>query len=520
MTAERPGRVRWYRQRRYYVAAVLLTWCGWRVYAITGLFGLFSSRVPTISRETTFVDGPLTDSGYVDYTKALNIACRGNLRSEDNAYATFLNITGLPDLEFDRQRQYLEQLRLVAPVDPTKRLNNYFDYRKSVSRDMAHGPDTNQSYRQLTQACSAPFTREELPEIAAWLESQRPLVRTFLKASRQQHYFDPVIPWHVHGLAFGALPSVRFVSDISSWINAEAMLAIGEGRSIEAAELSLALHRFARLQAQCPGVFTLRYASFITSTAVQHTDSGLLQAGRLSVDQWREQRQLRRQLQPLRTLAHTFDRTIRYERLAAATEFFRTGFLLSAEDDAAEFVPARLGIVDLDVVLRVINDFTDGQVEILNERSEQNVQLRMKQLRNESRVLNESTILSLLFWDSRATWNRRFAEAICLKEHGSSLPSIASALRTKTWMTLCDVGFAVRIFRETNGQYPDSLDQLVPELLKRQPVDQLSGTPLLYFTTDGGFQLYAVGPNGRNDGARFDPSNGWDDMLLFRAVDK
>ena len=50
-----------------------------------------------------------------------------------------------------------------------------------------------------------------------------------------------------------------------------------------------------------------------------------------------------------------------------------------------------------------------------------------------------------------------------------------------------------------DGQLPKKLDALAPNYLDRVPWDDFSGNPLLYQTTDTGYRLYSVGPDGVDD---------------------
>ena len=53
---------------------------------------------------------------------------------------------------------------------------------------------------------------------------------------------------------------------------------------------------------------------------------------------------------------------------------------------------------------------------------------------------------------------------------------------------------ALERYRGRHGRYPDTLADLVPELLKAPPVDFMDGQPLRYRPTeDGHFVLYSVG---------------------------
>jgi hypothetical protein len=67
---------------------------------------------------------------------------------------------------------------------------------------------------------------------------------------------------------------------------------------------------------------------------------------------------------------------------------------------------------------------------------------------------------------------------------------------------------ALERYRLARGQYPDSLEALVPSFLKQVPADLLApkGTPLTYRReTDGGFVLYSVGLNRQDDHGKPSP---------------
>jgi hypothetical protein len=63
------------------------------------------------------------------------------------------------------------------------------------------------------------------------------------------------------------------------------------------------------------------------------------------------------------------------------------------------------------------------------------------------------------------------------------------------------VACALERFRLSRGEYPETLDALVPGFAELLPHDVISGQPLKYRRKpDGGFLLYSVGWNGKDDG--------------------
>lgn len=69
---------------------------------------------------------------------------------------------------------------------------------------------------------------------------------------------------------------------------------------------------------------------------------------------------------------------------------------------------------------------------------------------------------------------------------------------------------ALERFRLAHGNYPEALDNLVPQFIEKLPHDIIGGGPLHYHRTENdGFLLYSVGWNGVDDGGN--PAASYDD---------
>lgn len=62
------------------------------------------------------------------------------------------------------------------------------------------------------------------------------------------------------------------------------------------------------------------------------------------------------------------------------------------------------------------------------------------------------------------------------------------------------VAIAIERFRRQQGRLPESLDELVPQLVVKLPFDQFEGRPLRYLPSATEYVVYSVGPNGADDG--------------------
>jgi hypothetical protein len=77
---------------------------------------------------------------------------------------------------------------------------------------------------------------------------------------------------------------------------------------------------------------------------------------------------------------------------------------------------------------------------------------------------------------------------------------------------------ALKIYKAENGEYPDSLDLLVPVYVKELPKDPFSGRDYIYCREGEGFVIYSVGFNQKDDGGIYDRKrSGFPDDLAWRS---
>jgi len=64
------------------------------------------------------------------------------------------------------------------------------------------------------------------------------------------------------------------------------------------------------------------------------------------------------------------------------------------------------------------------------------------------------------------------------------------------------IGIACRIYKDANGDYPDKLSELSPDILEEIPMDPFTGKSYVYRKEGSGFMVYSVGSNQRDDGGK------------------
>jgi hypothetical protein len=97
--------------------------------------------------------------------------------------------------------------------------------------------------------------------------------------------------------------------------------------------------------------------------------------------------------------------------------------------------------------------------------------------------------------------------------------------RSHARMRAARTSLAVEQWRLEHGRWPESLDELVPELLESVPTDPFTGEPLRYRRTERGVRVYSLGADGEDqDGIareeRDEPQAAdWVHDLPFRLLD-
>lgn len=99
------------------------------------------------------------------------------------------------------------------------------------------------------------------------------------------------------------------------------------------------------------------------------------------------------------------------------------------------------------------------------------------------------------------------------------LPAVKAAVTAKERQHQNDASLLTTLdllaYRQPSGQFPESLNSLVPEFTESVPMDLFSGRPLQYRRTVTGFELYSVGPNETDDeGRTFDDEPRGDDLTV------
>lgn len=488
----------------------------------------------TISKETTYVTGPLRDDGSVDFVAALNQHCSNGVTPENNAVVPFWRAVGPKGIDKRIRKPYFELLGI--PELPEK--GNYFasmdeflpSYKgpKPPEEDKPEGGTLEgMAEQQLELSQKGPWSKDKYPIVAAMLEHNAKPLATFVEGANRSRYFSPLVPAD----SSNRMTSVLDQSHVSEsrylvrCLIARAMLQIHEGDLAGAAKDIMACDRWGRLNSQGPflidhllGTTYQRYAS--DALAV------LAQSSKFTEDQ---------AIAMLAELRRPPEAVAVIESIAFGERLFGLGCLWDIAINGSRWLDRNMGPgIPLDIA--ALYGLDDSQEKLFRQL----VDDPAVDWSEAFRVKNECYDRMVAAYRTPVLANRRELLAALDKEwaalakgavadsaaRSSTDPKVASRARARqlthmlmgcmamaagvlnvennrqTYRKLATLALALGSYRAGNGKYPATLTELAPKYLADIPKDAFSDADLHYRSDGNGYLLYSVGMNGRDDRGR------------------
>jgi hypothetical protein len=489
----------------------------------------------TVSRETTFLLGPLNADGTVNYVAATNELRGKDVTAENNAAIPLIRAIGPDMLAEPIRAQTLRRLGIQSlPPDG----QYYLSPRDYLA---AQHPDANMDQHQaaLNRIWDAPkrgpCSPADNPLMAEWFQGMAKPLSLVVEASRRPRYFIPLVSTHNpprmqedQPLVPGAIGPGMLVRVLSS----RAMLEAGAGRFDSALADLQAARRLARLLAQ-PGLLIDQVVASATDGDALEGFASLAASGKLDA---RQARQLLAALepgpvppagQPLRQqpeMLFGLDFLTRIGRDGLDATFW-PGWV---DEDKVRIPDADL---DIDEMLRMDQRerracAAADALPTYTQRAEARKRLDQPQ--------HPVVVAALKEFPSVATARRRLRfvveklrtasrkeRAIAVYEAMSAgglitterLSSHIEGARVR--LDITRLACALAVARLETGRYPDRLADLAPKCIPAVPNDAFTDKPLVYRRTADGFLLYSLGPNQRDDGGQRVPRD--KDDIAVRA---
>ena len=210
-----------------------------------------------VSRETTFLTGPLNPDGTVNYVAARNARLGKGVTPKNNAAIPIIRALGPDGVSGDTRDAVLAQLGLAGlPA------NGEYVVELRAYWQRTHGqPRTRRGRFKLPRAVwetrDDPWEAETVEPLAGWIEANKTALDLLVSASKRERFFVPLIssssPPSVVDGSFGHSFKLSLVSKA---LACRAVLSMENGDLDATQRDALAMHHLGRLLAQDTGLMT------------------------------------------------------------------------------------------------------------------------------------------------------------------------------------------------------------------------------------------------------------------------
>lgn len=478
-----------------------------------------------IAKDTTGITGPLRPDGYPDYYAAINQRCSAGVTPENNAAVLCWKAFGPWSIKKEHRAEYFRRLGIQPLPDKGDYFRNWYRFFKENA--VANPPKRHDYREELEQMTGRPWSRQDHPLWAKWLEVNEKPLALLVEASKRPKFYDPLIQdTEYQSLDLRLNPGIMDRRDGLEALRARAMLHAGEGRLDDAISDILAAHRLARFSNQEPSWFEalgLRAADSYLAN-----DSALLKYADLNAEQIARMRKELASLSHLPSVASVVDR---YERLACwdAVVLCATQGPAKTKKNLADkdkqLLQRLLAIdpaanIDWNTVARTCNSWCDRVVSAFRlppgparQQAVNNLEEELKNLR--TALLDGDTVPQAA---SPEALSAEVGDLFALLLVPDLLMMTKGEDHAIARQDLTKIAFALAAYHRDFGSYPASLTDLVSTYLPQVPNDVFRGAPFVYRREGPGYLLYSVGMNGKDEGGKGyeDRKNNesWDDISV------
>ena len=484
----------------------------------------------TISKETTYVLGPVDKDGCINYAAALNERLSKGVTVENNANVLIWKASGpLRDGKM-MPPEYFRQIGIEPPPEHGEYFIGLSRFLQDKFKMTASQADKYVRKKPLVFERS--WIAKDCPEVDEWLKANEKPLLLYVEASKRSRYFYP------YGWVTGEKDKTSFVEavqeyflfrDMTQALLCRSLLRIGANQFDEAWKDLSAAHRISRL-ATHNGTLMDTLTGVALNAVVCRSELAFLD--RTNYNSAQIQKCLRdlQDLTPIRSIAEDLEEGERIFSLGnimapAFGDLYQLqasmrssgGKILERTKDAPKRNPELMTLlhdVDWDSILRETNRRFDRVAAIMREplrekREKQFAALaeETKKSAKENQIAAEDLVDELKKLKSDPAAKTKLLKQIICSSNDLSFNEMfqnmrIAADRQEQVQHNLYVAFALAAYRRDHAGYPKTLDELAPKYLAKIPNDLFTEKPLAYSPNEKGYLLYSFGPNGKDDEGR------------------
>lgn len=406
-------------------------------------------------------------------------------------------------------RAWQKQLEAKRQEKPAvdKVLNEFSDSSMMDGMGMGLG-DPQTAYEAtaeslLWQCQEHPWTSDQFPELAAWIIGNDEKYALLHEAAKRPDYYFPspsLLTNPSGNLLETLLPDIQTTRSAMRILSYRAMLYLGEEKFALAWADCRAMHQLAE---HIPDLGLVNELIAIACHGVaDNTAREILTSSKLPASVAKEIDESYRS----RTLRRSMAKAMDGERLMMVTSILAVAGdrnsigEYSLEGDLGPLTAMSSASIDWNYVLEKNNVWYDRLSAAMALKSYAKKQQALGQIEYDISQIEATPgniVGGILSRKARSNLVADVFSALFL-------PAVSSASqaedRRNSELGLMQTATALARYRAERGEYPPSLDELVPKLLPKFPTDIFTGAKLSYTKTENGYLLVDHGPNGTNEG--------------------
>lgn len=488
-----------------------------------------------ISPETTHITGPLTAEGLVDYRTYLNRRNSQGVEPEKNAVVWYWRAIGPENREAspEHRRQIEHFLGADLFSGQWGRMTDMgqFAQQKVNAGELASVDAFLKMYDQSTNGV---WTTEDLPLVAEWLKKNERSLQLVEKAGQQPQYYAPMT--EAEPLFAVLLPRIQLHRELARMLESRALLRAGEGDYEGASRDLIAMYQLG----EQTGKGNTLIEGLVGAAIYAMTEATLQEVITTSEINEKQLASLQKKLEKI-TPAYDTARlmgenerlfcldAIQYASRGGPNDVFDLIDFAGLSSQNADYRELALrGMywllldsgVDWNVALKQTNQYFDEAVAVLKLPSRDARLAASKALNNQlDQAKRESTSFPLLAVSLiiPESGDERFGQFLLWSLSPAFLQVDEAWCRSEVRRRVSPLGCAIERYRRLKGNYPASLESLVPTYIDRLPLDPYTDQQFQYRVNAdrSQFAVFTFGPNGKDEnGASWgDSSSGQTDDM-------
>ncbi len=448
-----------------------------------------------LSVETTRITEPLDANGDVDFLEALNMRASKDVTPENNAAVlytrAFGNVGYTPDSFFD---EYLSRLQMDKSSIVDVPFIEFEPWSESEYERLSidggslepNSPENLRTQYDYIIYEYAPWSLEQFPSVARWLEDNRETMNIVREATKRKYCYFPLVSKTKPRVLGALLPHTQKMRDCARYFLVSASLHLHQGETDLFLDDMRCIERMSHHLAECPTILER-----LTSIAIARTALSLAEKACVSGLKSEDLKKVIGFVASLRlpnNLASRLDQCDRFMIIDATVSMGR--------GEGPNGAPVAFQFTDWNEALRFINEEFDRVVEVckiddavqFREQAEE-AETLLRQYEDE--VWSEGLAATFSGRVSRGKWMGKMLTAQmfpAFKATGNADFSI----RSEQKMVL--IALAVSAFLTDQGQLPENLQQLAPEYLAAIPNETWTNEPFEFsrIETEPGFRIHST----------------------------